>query len=213
MTKSRVVTIDSEADPLLNASCSALHLPYEPKDELIQQIVPVSIQESIKRSSNDGLFCCPPPSLHMTILTIIPSRPQLAAHTGAARVSAESRWTRIIARVFSTRSPFNMQFDTVEVSNRAIFLKGRQAAELQSLRSALVKQLAPVGLRLVAPDIAHVSLFRFTRTAPNLPDWKSRPRCLKTCRRRMCERSFWQKNCATLRLSASASRVFDLGVN
>jgi len=49
MTKSRIVTIDSEADPLLNASCFALHLQYRPDDELIRQIV--SIQESIRRVS------------------------------------------------------------------------------------------------------------------------------------------------------------------
>ncbi len=166
MTKSRIVTIDSEADPLLNASCSAFHLQYQPDDELILQIA--SIQESIKRVLNDAVFCCPPPSLHMTILTLIPARPELASQTGAAWCNAGSRWTKIIAKVCSTRSPINMQFDTVEISNRAIFLKSQQTTELQRLRSALAKQLAPLGLPIVVPDIAHISLFRFMRTAPNL---------------------------------------------
>ena len=86
MTKSRIVTIDSEADPLLSASCSALHLQYQLDNKLILQIV--SIQQSIKRVLNDALFCCPPQSLHMTILTPIPARPELASHTGAAWCNA-----------------------------------------------------------------------------------------------------------------------------
>jgi hypothetical protein len=165
LTKSRIVTIDSEADPLLNASCSALHLQFQPDDKLILQIV--SIQQSIKRVLSDALFCCPPPSLHMTILTLIPARPELASQTGAAWVNAGRRWAKIIAEVCSTRSPINMKFDTVEISNRAIFLKSQQTTELQGLRSALVKQLAPLGLPIVAPDIAHISLFRFMRTVPD----------------------------------------------
>ena len=166
MTESRIVTIDSEADPLLNASCSAFHLQYQPSNEFVRRII--AAQDLVKPVSNDILFRCPPASLHMTVLTLLPARPETSGEADAAWNESGCLWADKIAKVCSAQSPFDVQFETIEVSSRAIFLKGQLKSVLERLRNAIVEEIAPFGSPLIVPNIAHISLFRFLRTRPNI---------------------------------------------
>lgn len=123
----------------------------------------VTIQTKLQDLFGDAIWLQEPPSLHVTLMEIICD----AEYHGRSRRQLFEEWyaaySEAVTDVLSTIDPFDITFNTLLVSQRAIIIKAADPAALNGIRAALLKNISlPPGTK-IPPDITHSTLARFNR--------------------------------------------------
>ena len=122
-----------------------------------------ALQRQLKNLFGDCLWLQEPPSLHITLMEIICD----ADYGGQSRRELFRQWhaqygevtKKLLARV----PPFDLVFDQLLVSQRAIIIKTRHSDELNKIRALLLANIQlPHGTKN-PPDITHATLARFNQ--------------------------------------------------
>lgn len=122
----------------------------------------VAIQAQLKQLFGGTIWLQEPPALHITLMEIICD----TDYGDRSRQRLFEQWYdqyNLAAReVLSTFAPFDVVFDELLVSQRAIIIKTKQSEELNKIRAALLSKIElPEGTK-TPPDITHSTLARFS---------------------------------------------------
>lgn len=142
-------------DPMWGQPCSAYHLQYRFTDAALRHIS--AIQDKLENAVG-GLRRVPQSAIHLTVITLLHSRPGLEADEVWAR--NREGWAHGLLQVCASAHPVSLSLDTVKAFDTAIVLMTANCGSLQALRRAFVNELALVGAAIV-PHLAHTSLFRY----------------------------------------------------
>lgn len=135
--------------------------------ECLQQAI--AIQSKLKTLFGDAVWLQEPPSLHITLMEIICD----ADYGDLSRAKLFQDWyaayNSTIKDALSRLMPFDLVFDELLVSQRAVIIKTSQSEELNTIRARLLEKIVlPHGTKN-PPDITHSTLARFTESL-NLQD-------------------------------------------
>ena len=122
-----------------------------------------SIQEQLSALLGDSIWLTPRQALHSTLMEIICDR----QYEGLSREQHFLNWfeqyDQPTGEVFADIAPFDITFNQLEVSSRAIIVRTVDSQPLNDIRAKLLSQVElPVGTKL-PPDITHCSLARFNK--------------------------------------------------
>ncbi|MBY5770142.1 2'-5' RNA ligase family protein [Rhizobium leguminosarum] len=143
--------IRTKVDPLWFKRCCAFHLQFFPDREALSKLS--DLQESIERNSTTPLLRVPATSLHMTVATLLNAATQLRIPNHEFWNRKGERWKAIVEKLVEETAPIELHFDEVAAS---------EAAELRELRSAISDAICFEHWRPTPPQIAHMTLFRFS---------------------------------------------------
>jgi hypothetical protein len=147
--------VNYRVDPMWGQPCSAYHLQCRFTDAALRDI---SVIQDKLENVVGGLRRVPPSAMHLTVITLLHPQPGLEADEVWAR--SRERWADSLLQVCASAQPVSLSLDTVRAFDTAIVLMTANCASLQTLRSAIVKDLALPSAGSV-PQIAHTSLFRY----------------------------------------------------
>lgn len=123
----------------------------------------ITIQGKLKTLFGDAIWLQQPPSLHITLMEIICD----VDYGNLSRAALFEEWyenyNSITRDVLSEISPFDLIFDELLVSQRAIIIKTRESKELNAIREHLLSNIALPPHTKNPPDITHYTLARFTK--------------------------------------------------
>jgi len=155
-------------DSMWGATCAAYHLQFAPDAEVTKQIG--RLQDQIEREI-DHLLRVPPQALHMTVVTLVPPT--------IGKVHAEHLWARFGPRCVEAASrlsklcgPIPVVWKTVRAYDKAIVLMGDAHPRLQKFRAEVVDAVAEKAFRPSPPQIAHITLFRYSDLDPRLVNFE-----------------------------------------
>jgi len=98
----------------------------------------------------------------MTVATLLNAATQLRIPNHEFWKRKRERWKEIVEKLVEETPPFDLHFDEVAASEAAFFVKAQQPLELCDLRSAISDAIHFEHWRPTAPQIAHMTLFRFS---------------------------------------------------
>jgi hypothetical protein len=119
------------------------------------------IQEQLNDLLGDSIWLTPERALHSTLMEIICDR----HYEGLSREQHFLNWfeqyDQTVGKVIADITPFDITFNQIEVSSRAIIVRTTNSQPFNDIRAKLLSQVdLPVGTKL-PPDITHCSLARF----------------------------------------------------
>ncbi|MCW1410888.1 2'-5' RNA ligase family protein [Rhizobium sp. 1AS11] len=152
--------IRTKVDPLWFKRCCAFHLQFFPDREALSKLC--DLQESIERNSTAPLLRVPATSLHMTVATLLNAATQLRIPNHEVWKRKGERWKAIVEKLVEETPPIELHFDEVAASEAAIFVRAQEPVELRELRSAISDAICFEHWRPTPPQIAHMTLFRFS---------------------------------------------------
>ncbi|ARM11244.1 MULTISPECIES: 2'-5' RNA ligase family protein [Rhizobium] len=152
--------IRTKIDALWFKRCCAFHLQFFPDGATLSKLS--SLQDDIERHSDAPLLRLPVASLHMTIATLVNAAAKFSIPNEEVwRLNGE-RWKAVADRLAEETPAFNLDFHELAVSAAAVFVKAEEPPELRKLRSAIIQAIDFEGWRPTPPQIAHITLFRFS---------------------------------------------------
>ena len=152
--------IRTKIDALWFKRCCAFHLQFFPDGATLSKLS--SLQDDIERHSDAPLLRLPAASLHMTIVTLANAAAKFSIPNEEVwRLNGE-RWKAVADRLAEETPAFNLDFHELAVSAAAVFVKAEEPPELRKLRSAIIQAIDFEGWRPTPPQIAHITLFRFS---------------------------------------------------
>ena len=130
-------------------------------DESTKQAV--AIQGQLLQMFGEAIWLQQPPALHITLMEIICD----TEYKNLSRQEHFAQWyesyNQIAKETLAGFSPFDITFDRLIVSQRAIIIKAADTKPLNDIRERLLSEIRlPEGTK-IPPDITHCSLARFTR--------------------------------------------------
>ncbi|ANL64651.1 RNA ligase family protein [Rhizobium phaseoli] len=152
--------IRTKIDALWFKRCCAFHLQFFPDGATLSKLI--SLQDDIERYSDAPLLRLPAASLHMTIVTLVNAAAKFSIPNEEVwRLNGE-RWKAVAHRLAEQTPAFNLHLRKLAVSAAAVFVKAEEPPELRKLRSAIIQAIDFEGWRPTPPQIAHITLFRFS---------------------------------------------------
>lgn len=129
----------------------------------------IAIQSKLKTLFGDAIWLQEPPSLHITLMEIICDTDYGELSRAKFFQDWYTAYNSTTKNVLSQLAPFDLVFDELLVSQRAIIIKTSQSEELNTIRARLLGKTTLPHDTKNPPDITHSTLARFT--APlNLQD-------------------------------------------
>jgi hypothetical protein len=121
------------------------------------------IQDQLVRIFGDAIWLQRPSGLHCTVMEIICN----AVYEGMSRQEHFEQWyaqyNETVKTILSGCSPFEIVFDELFVSERAIIIKAADSGPLNEIRARILAQTKlPEGTKQ-PPQITHCSLARFAK--------------------------------------------------
>lgn len=121
------------------------------------------IQDQLVRIFGDAIWLQRPSGLHCTVMEIICD----AVYQGMSRKEHFEQWyaqyNETVKALLAECSPFEITFDELFVSERAIIIKASDSSALNEVRTKILAQTKlPEGTKQ-PPQITHCSLARFAR--------------------------------------------------
>ncbi|MBX4927620.1 2'-5' RNA ligase family protein [Rhizobium binae] len=161
--------IRTKIDALWFKRCCAFHLQFCPDGAALSKLS--DLQDAIERHSVAPLLRLPAASLHMTVVTLVDAAAKFSIPNEELwRLNGE-RWKAVADRLAEETPVFNLDFHELAVSAAAVFVKAEEPPELRRLRSAISQAIHFEGWRPTPPQIAHITLFRFSAEGrlPEIP--------------------------------------------
>nr|WP_246638545.1 2'-5' RNA ligase family protein [Rhizobium binae] len=140
--------------------CCAFHLQYFPDSTLRSKLC--DLQDRIERNSDAPLLRVLLTSLHMTVATLIDAAAQFTVPNHEVWKRKGAQWTEIVNQLAAKTPPIDLAFSEVATSEAAVFIKAQEPPELHKLRLAISHALCFEDWRPRPPQIAHITLFRFS---------------------------------------------------
>jgi len=128
-----------------------------------------TLQSQLEEVLGDAIWSTPQRALHATIMEIICDIDYGTSFRKQLFTDWRHRYNQIVAETISEMSPFEITFDQLEISKRAIIVKSADSTILNIIRSTLLSRIdLPNGTK-IPPDITHCTIARYS-TALNLED-------------------------------------------
>ncbi|EJZ16502.1 2'-5' RNA ligase family protein, partial [Rhizobium sp. Pop5] len=140
--------------------CCAFHLQYFPETTLLSKLG--DVQDRIERHITAPLLRLPIASLHMTVVTLIDAIAHFTVPNHEVWKLRGGEWKEIIDKLVEKTPPFDLEFSEVATSEAAVFIKAAEPPGLHELRSAISDAICFEDRRPRPPQIAHITLFRFS---------------------------------------------------
>ena len=152
--------IRTKVDTLWFKRCCAFHLQFLPDRETLSKLC--DLQDSIERDSAAPLLRVPATSLHMTVVTLINAATQFSIPNDEVWKLKGKGWKEIVEKLVEETPPIDLHFHEVVASEAAVFVKAQEPPELRKLRSAISHAICFEHWHPTPPQIAHITLFRFS---------------------------------------------------
>ncbi|HET9059367.1 MAG TPA: 2'-5' RNA ligase family protein [Acidimicrobiales bacterium] len=152
------------ADPLWGQSCLAYNV-HAGLDESCTNFL-CGLQDLLLES-RQPLLLTPAGALHSTIAYLISARASYDEPKDVLWARHGERWAQDLAQAAGNMSPFDMTFQHVTVSSRAVIVAASPVPQVDALRADVTRWRQDVGLPGRQPDILYVTLARY---GPDLVD-------------------------------------------
>lgn len=156
--------LQTKIDALWLRECCAFHLQYFPDAKLLSKLN--DLQDRIEQQSTAPLLRLPVTSLHMTVVTLIDAVAHFTIPNSAVWSLKRDHWTEIVDKLVAKTPPIELEFSEIATSEAAVFIKAPEPPELCQLRSAISNAICFEDRHPKPPQIAHITLFRFSAAEP-----------------------------------------------
>jgi len=152
----------TEPDPRIGTQVFAINLQIIPAPKALQEIV--QLQKKLAAELPAGCFLCPSHSLHLSVLPVIWARGDYGADVRALWAATSRQIQNSLSEVLSRQKVFSLKADSIEGRAQAILLRLSEHQALFDIRRAAITLLERHGLAAAMPDLAHVTMFRFSQS-------------------------------------------------
>ncbi|HVI69655.1 MAG TPA: hypothetical protein VM581_04310 [Magnetospirillaceae bacterium] len=131
-------------------------------DENARQLV--TLMQAIQQTYNDGVFCTPKKSLHITLMDWVAPLVDYDGHDKDALFKKlRPEYDAAITEILALFSPITVRFDTLALSPTTIYIVGHDDGQFQAIREQFLAKVHLVPGTKLPPTIIHSSLARFTK--------------------------------------------------
>lgn len=121
-----------------------------------------ALQHQLRGILGDTIWLTPERALHSTVMEIICDTDYGMVPRKELFTDWYQQYDQIVAETITTMPPFEITFDQLVISPKAIIVKSTDSTILNDIRSTLLSTISlPVGTKL-PPDITHCTIARFS---------------------------------------------------
>lgn len=122
-----------------------------------------AIQDQIKALLGDAIWLTPPNALHSTLMEIICD----TKYEDLPRREHFEEWrhhyNETVRKVLAQIPPFDITFNELHASTRAIILKASDTTAFNAIRASLLERITLPTQTKMPPDITHCSIARYNQ--------------------------------------------------
>ncbi|HUB70622.1 MAG TPA: 2'-5' RNA ligase family protein [Acidimicrobiales bacterium] len=156
-------SVTAEPDPLWMKPSRAYNLHAEVGPGCLERFT--ELQRSFHRA---GTVVCPPESLHLSVATLLSVREDYGAPKDLIWSRWGAEWVEDLRALAGSLRPFEVNFNSLRVSQAAVFAAASPVQEVDQLRARAAELLGRAGLKADQPSILHCTLLRYDSSAVDL---------------------------------------------
>jgi hypothetical protein len=127
------------------------------------QVFISQLQKRFSDTFGDTIYTLPFDSLHITLMDWVAPLVDYMMSKDQLFQKLFSQYDEALTEILDNVQEINIHFDTLKVSNGAIFLVGTDNGQFQAIRNAFVDKVSLVTGTKQPPTIIHTTIARFTK--------------------------------------------------
>lgn len=142
-----------------------LNIPLSSEDQ--QKIS--DFQQELQNKFGENVWPVPSESLHITLMDWL--SPLVDYNQGKDKLFLEIllEYETVLESILKNTQSFKINFSSIEVREGAIFMKGQDQGQFESIRNQFIEKITLLPGTKQPPKIIHFTLARFTKEVPLEP--------------------------------------------
>lgn len=142
-----------------------LNIPLSSENQ--QKIV--AFQQELRNKFNEGIWAVPSASLHITLMDWLAPLVDYTKDKDELFEELLPEYEKVLENILKNTRSFKISFSEVEVGEGAIFMKGQDQGQVDTIRNQFIEKIALLPGTKQPPKIIHFTLARFTKELPLEP--------------------------------------------